>query len=158
MADTDEELKTKAQIKRHEGYSGDAYQDSLGFWTWGYGHLIGKTEPSVKTISKADAEMLFEADYQVAVSTARSLLFAWEAIGEARRGAMVNMAFNLGFSKLKQFAKTLSHIEGGRYKEAADEMLNSMWAKQVGSRAVELAAQMRTGEWQGAALRTRKSD
>jgi len=31
---------------------------------------------------------------------------------------------------------------------AADEFLQSKWAKQVGQRAVEVTEQIRTGEWQ----------
>ena len=58
------------------------------------------------------------------------------------------MAFNLGVSGLITFKNTLRLISVGHYYEAAEEMLNSKWARQVGYRAEELAEQMRTGEFQ----------
>ncbi|MNG07498.1 hypothetical protein D3C84_908020 [compost metagenome] len=39
-------------------------------------------------------------------------------------------------------------VEIGDYKSASVEMLNSTWARQVGSRAKRLSKQMLTGEWQ----------
>ena len=69
-----------------------------------------------------------------------------------RRGLKLNMAFNLGVDGLLKFKNTLallrSAIEGhASYARVADGMLNSLWAKQVGRRADELARQMRTGEY-----------
>lgn len=58
------------------------------------------------------------------------------------------MAFNLGIRGLLTFKMTLSLIEYGDYDNAATEMLNSVWAYQVGQRAIELSKQMATGEFQ----------
>jgi lysozyme len=55
------------------------------------------------------------------------------------------MAFNLGVPKLIGFRNTLADMEAGRYDEAADGMLASLWAKQVGNRADRLADMMRKG-------------
>jgi lysozyme len=59
----------------------------------------------------------------------------------------VDMRFNLGSVGFRGFRNTIAHIEAGRYGAAADGMLASAWSKQVGHRAVELAAMMRTGEY-----------
>jgi lysozyme len=141
--------KCKAQIKRHEGLRLQAYKDSLGYLTIGYGHLILERDSNLQTITKAEALTLFEGDYQAAEADAQRLIYEWDSMGAARQAVMINMSFNLGFNKLKGFAQTISHIEGKRYDKAAEAMLASKWAKQVGKRATELAAQMRTGEWQG---------
>ena len=39
-------------------------------------------------------------------------------------------------------------LKDKKYDMAADEFLQSKWAKQVGQRAVEVTEQIRTGEWQ----------
>lgn len=69
-----------------------------------------------------------------------------------RAEVLLNMAFNLGVDGLLKFKNTLallrSAIEGhASYARVADGMLNSLWAKQVGRRADELAWQMRAGEY-----------
>jgi lysozyme len=43
------------------------------------------------------------------------------------------------------FKNTLKFIETGEYKKAADNMLLSKWAKQVGQRANRLAKMMEQG-------------
>ena len=55
------------------------------------------------------------------------------------------MAFNLGVSGLMKFQKTLRHVAAGRYEAAAQEMLRSRWADQVGQRAMTLSKMMATG-------------
>ena len=42
----------------------------------------------------------------------------------------------------------IAHISEGNFELASKEMLNSRWSKQVGQRSIELAEQMRTGQWQ----------
>jgi lysozyme len=58
------------------------------------------------------------------------------------------MAFNLGIAGLQRFTKFLAALEQKDYETAATEMLDSVWAEQVGRRAQRLAAQMRSGAWQ----------
>jgi lysozyme len=55
------------------------------------------------------------------------------------------MSFNMGLPTLSKFTRTLQAIKNGRYSDAADEMLDSKWARQVGKRAERLSKQMRTG-------------
>jgi len=57
------------------------------------------------------------------------------------------MCFNLGIFRLLGFEQALTHMRAGHYDDAAREMLDSRWAKQVGARAVRLAALMRKGEF-----------
>ena len=55
------------------------------------------------------------------------------------------MAFNLGIYGLLTFKKFLKYLKNEEYVKASKEMLDSKWAKQVGSRARELSEQIRTG-------------
>ena len=58
---------------------------------------------------------------------------------------IVDMAFNLGVPRLSNFKKMWAAIHENNFEEAAKEMLDSRWARQVGRRAIELARWMRTG-------------
>ena len=49
------------------------------------------------------------------------------------------MNFNLGINKLSQFHGMISALEAKNYTLAAQEALNSLWAKQVGDRAKQIA-------------------
>jgi lysozyme len=57
---------------------------------------------------------------------------------------LVNMAFNMG-GGLLSFVNTLAAIQRGDYNAAANGMLASRWATQVGARATRLADMMRNG-------------
>jgi len=51
----------------------------------------------------------------------------------------LNMCFNLGLKGLLGFNNTLAFIKAGDWERAANGMLASKWAKQVGMRAIELS-------------------
>ncbi|MDR2153363.1 MAG: glycoside hydrolase family protein [Helicobacteraceae bacterium] len=143
--------KCKKQIKYHEGFRLKAYRDTLEYWTIGYGHMLNKGDrPKIEMITKAEADVLFEGDFVGALSDATALIGEFDALNAPRQAVVVNMAFNLGYDKLSGFKQTLAAINAGEYDRAADHMLASKWAKQVGKRAIELSEQMRRGEWQGA--------
>jgi lysozyme len=68
-------------------------------------------------------------------------------IDAVRESVLINMAYNMGIVGLLKFTKTLALIKSGDYPKAADQMLKSVWATQVGHRAVELSEQMRSGNY-----------
>ena len=114
------------------------YPDSLGFLTIGYGHLIKDHEKAVP-ITEEEACALLDKDIEEHV---HEVLKRWpwvSRLDEDRRNVVFNMAFNLGVYKLRRFKKFLAHMENRRWKEARGEMLNSLWARQVKSRATRLA-------------------
>jgi lysozyme len=55
------------------------------------------------------------------------------------------MCFNLGITRLKGFKKMLKACELKNYTLASQEMLTSLWARQVGNRAKNLAKIMEKG-------------
>ena len=137
-----EELLT--QIKQDEGLRLTAYQDTLGNWTIGYGHTPA-TEGQVWTLADAEAALLDDVDR---AANDVDMAFPWaEAMGVIRWSVLVNMAFNMGLSRLQEFHMALEAMQAGNYPEAATQMLNSLWASQVGGRATRLAQQMETDRW-----------
>lgn len=74
--------------------------------------------------------------------------FAWfRYLSPVRQDVILCMLFNLGLPRFKGFKKMISAIQKGDYIEAADQMLDSKWAEQVGDRAETLATMMETNKY-----------
>ena len=58
---------------------------------------------------------------------------------------LCNMAYNLGVPRLLGFERMWAALAAGDYERAADEALDSKWARQVGARAARVAALIREG-------------
>ena len=129
-------------IAQHEGLRLIPYRDSVGVWTVGYGHNCQD-----KPITKAIAERLLVDDVDDAHHDC--YIFNWfGGLDEVRTAVVVNMVYNMGLSRFKGFKKTIGFIELAEYDLAATEMLDSLWSRQVGKRAIELSHMMKTGEWE----------
>lgn len=138
--------KLQKQLERDEGKVAYAYQDSLGYWTIGIGHLIDHRKGGF--IPDEVITILFDLD-RANVDAALEANLPWvKNLDEARRGVLQNMCFQMGIGGLLKFKNTLALIKAGEYDKAADGMANSLWAKQTPSRSRRLQKQMRTGEWQ----------
>lgn len=133
------------QLKRHEGLRLKPYKCSAGVWTIGYGHTKGVTKDS-PAITRQEAEDLLMEDMQDAIGDARRLCPCFHNLAPARKVVVSNMAFNLGYVKLSKFKRTLAALCAGDYKSTALYMLDSLWARQVGNRAKELANLMSVGK------------
>ena len=127
------------QLIRHEGMRLDMYKDTVDVWTIG----IGRNLEDVGLRSEAEAKFLLRSDISAVQKELRERLPWFEDLDPDRQQVLTNMAFNLGVTGLIRFSKTLSYVESGLYEKAADEMLRSRWADQVGKRATELSQTMK---------------
>lgn len=137
-----------ADIKNAEGCSLAAYRDTLGYWTIGYGHLLDQNDNwGGHTISSEQADKFLEEDATIAAS-ACTYYPEWKSLDTlARQNAVIELRFNLG-SRWKLFAQTRLDIQNKNWKKAHDDLLNSLWAKQVGTkRSNRLANYLLTGEY-----------
>ena len=134
--------KLEDQLIEHEGMRLDMYTDSVGIATIG----IGRNLEHVGLRTEAEARYLLRSDIlSIRAEIERSI--PWIAdLNDTRQRCLMDMAFNLGVSGLMKFEKTLQHIADGRYEAAAQEMLRSRWADQVGQRAMTLSQMMATGK------------
>jgi lysozyme len=139
------ELQILHDLRRHEGCRLSVYKDTVGVWTIGYGRTKGITA-NTKPITQEQADAWLLEDLKNAWNDCRKVYPGLDQLDKVRRSVLINMCFNLGYAKLSKFVGTLGHIEAGRYKDAALNMLDSLWAKQVGQRATELAKRMATGK------------
>jgi lysozyme len=131
------------QIKRHEGFRGFPYHCTANKLSIGYGRNL-----DANGISSSEAEMLLDNDlYRVEHELKRAWPHFAAMPESARKDVLINMAFNLGTRRLMTFKKTLEFVRLSEFDKAADEMLKSKWAVQVGNRAIELSGQMRSGKY-----------
>lgn len=135
--------KLAEQLKKHEGLRLKPYTDTVGKLTLGIGRNLED-----KGITEREALFMLSNDVDYFYNQLNKNLTWFKLLDDARQNVLVNMAFNLGIRGLLTFKMTLSLIEYGDYDNAATEMLNSVWAYQVGQRAIELSKQMATGEFQ----------
>lgn len=132
-------MNLKDRIKQAEGFSKFPYTDSVGKLTIGYGRNLDDIG-----VSEAEAEFLLDNDLSIAKIELLSR-FPWvESLSEARQSVLIEMSFNLGITRFSKFVGMLEAIQTGDWQTAADEMMDSKWAEQVGLRAQRLARIMRT--------------
>ena len=124
----------------HEGFSRYIYLDSVGVRTVGFGRNLDD-----RGISREEAEMLLLNDLETSTKEAKKFEFYENLTSNNRRDVIVEMIFNMGLTRFKKFKKTIKAIENKDFASAADEMLDSKWAKQVGQRALTLSNKFRAG-------------
>jgi lysozyme len=145
--------KLKEILTRHEELRLWPYLCPAGKRTIGVGRNLddkglSKEEIAMlldEGISEKVAEMLLDNDIADAIKECNQKFPWFDGLNEARTIVVISMVFNMGMPRFLGFRKTIGHIEAGRFGAAADEMLDSRWARQVGRRATELAQMMRDG-------------
>lgn len=132
-------LSLREWIMHHEGVRQKPYLDIFDNWSIGAGRNL-----SGNGLSMDEVYYLLDNDINRCVKELEH--YHW--YNRSPRGvqeALTNMCFNLGITRLLKFKKMIAALECGRYHVAALEALDSLWAKQVGQRAKDVAAVIREG-------------
>lgn len=124
----------------HEGLRLHPYTDTEGKIGIGIGRNLTDTG-----ISEDEAFGLCQNDIARAADALDTNIPWWSSLDDARQNVLAEMCFNLGWQGLSKFRRMLDAAEHHDFNRAADEMMQSVWATQVGQRAVELTHVMRTG-------------
>lgn len=133
-------MAAEVQIKPEEGYRSKPYPDTQGKITIGWGFNLTDIG-----LYPEEADFMMKFRVQKAMKEVLDA-FPWsESLSEARRIVLIDMAYNLGIGGLKAFTTFLSSLASGNYEKAASDMMNSLWAKEVGQRAVKLSEMIRQG-------------
>lgn len=135
-------IQITAQLTRDEGKRYVAYSDSRGISTIGIGHDLQDS------ISDTAVDQIFQDDLALAENELQTDLPWTSSLDDVRYGALVNLTFNLGIGGLEKFKLMLAALMRGNFNEAANQLLNSAYANEVGDRAQRLATQIITGVWQ----------
>ena len=127
-----------ALIKKFEGCELDAYQDAVGIWTIGYGHIKGVKEGMQITKAQAE-EMLVEelAEYENHVSNAVD-----NQLDQCMFDALVSWTYNLGPTNLNS-STMLKVLNEGKYEEVPAQI--KRWNK-AGGKVLEGLVRRREAE------------
>ena len=98
-------------------------------------------------ISKEEAEMLLKNDIYEATNQLLNAFPFMATFSDVRISAMINFTFNVGIGTVRKFSNTIEYLKNEDWDAAADEMMDSKWAEQVGDRAIQITEQIRTGRW-----------
>ncbi len=128
------------ELIRDEGLRLHPYRCTAGKMTIGVGRNIED-----RGITREEAMHLLRNDISSCEKDLDVLFPKWRNLSDARQRVLLNMAFNLGRERLSGFRKFWANIALGDYKSAAQEMMSSAWAKQVGQRANRLRDMMERG-------------
>ena len=121
-------------IKKHEGYVGIVYKDSLGIDTIGYGFAIKDLE-----LDKDICDIILERKLKDLESRIK-LKFGWYPfMPKTIQNVVIEMCYQLGVTGFSKFVKTITYLKDKDFKSASVEMLDSKWAKQTPNRAKEMS-------------------
>ena len=123
----------KALIERigvNEGFRSKPYQCSEDVWTIGHGLTWITEEESLNIltgrISQLHLQLLDDLDW-------------YKDMPPEIQGILIEMVYQIGYSGVMKFKKMIANMIDKNWKSAADEMLDSKWAKQTSNRANRLA-------------------
>ena len=138
----------REELEEDEGCMYVLYLDHLKLKTCGVGHLVRADDPEFDMdvgdpVSEERVAELFEKDIGWTISDCQKLVPDFDMLPEEVRLIVANMMFNLGAKRLSGFKRLLAAVERGDWNSAADEMLDSKWARQVPARSGRLVTRMR---------------
>ena len=107
------------------------------------GYTVSAVRRKAQNISKPDAERLLEFGLRVAIADAKQFLPNFDSQPIVVKGILTDMAYNLGLTKLNKFEDMREALMNYDYSKASDEMVDSLWYDQVGTRSKKLANLMR---------------
>ena len=130
------------QLIDHEGLELKPYQCTADKLTIGVGRNIED-----RGITEDEARYLLKNDIKIVEDELLEKKAVVAGLDAVRQRVLVDMGFNLGTPTLLKFQNMWAAIEEEDFERAAEEAMDSRWAKQVGRRAERLCQAMATGEW-----------
>lgn len=129
----------KASLRAHEGLRLKAYQCTAGKTTIGYGRNLDD-----KGVSREEAELFLDTDIGECIQDLAEFGW-WNKLNARRQAALIDLRFCVGSGGFRLFKKMISSIAMGDYEGAADQILDSKFARQTGRRASDLALMIQEG-------------
>lgn len=135
--------KVRNQLVDDEGFCGTPYHDVKGFLTIGFGFNLDKQEGLPMSIALEWLDFLI---HKIESQLSKNISF-WNDLNDARKGVLVNMAYQLGVGGLLNFRGMIKALARKDYVVAANEMKDSVWYREFTARASRLIKVMLSGEF-----------
>lgn len=146
-------ISTIDYIKTNEGYRDTIYNDTKGLKTIGYGFNLTDTETArllpyevvsgKRKITREEADLVFSKRLNIAMKDAISFMGGQENyanLTDSQKKGLIDMAYNLGLTRLNKFEKLREALFNGDKLRAKDEVLDSKYAREdVPNRALKNA-------------------
>jgi lysozyme len=116
------------------------YFDSRHILTAGIGRNLGKG------FSNDEIDLMFSNDVASACSDLDSHVPWWRKLPQPQQRVMVNLVFNMGWSRFSGFVKFITAMQSWDWNRAAAELRDSLWYRQVGERGPRMVARLLTTE------------
>lgn len=144
--------RLEVRIMKAEGFRAAPYLDTKGVATIGYGSTSWMGRPVTMHlihVAPEVARIQLRADLFQAVIDARALFTTFDEMNSARQEVLVEMAYNLGKTRLAGFHDLISCADSLDYEGMAAEMKDSKWYREdVGkSRSEPMIEAMALGYW-----------
>lgn len=132
-------------LKRHEGVEHFAYECSQSKVTVGCGRNIDRD--GGLGLSDDEIDYLLQNDIKRCREELSNEYSWFHRLDAVRQDAIIDLFFNLGATRFRQFKKAIGYLESDDYIMSAAEFLDSRWSQQVGYRAEEICEMIETGEY-----------
>lgn len=129
-------------IKKHEGVYSKVYKDTKGIETIGVGR-------NLRDVGLRDIEI----EFLLANDLAEVIQFLvknydwFNELSDLRQSALIDLCFCVGKKGYSKFKNMNAALKNKDFELAAKEILDSLFAKQTGIRAKELAQMLSTDKW-----------
>ncbi len=125
-------------IQENEALCLKVYEDTVGKMTIGYGRNVDD-----RGITWEEAKMLLAHDLIESHNELWTQLAFFKDLSDVRKAVLADMHHNLGMPRLLTFKKMLTALQHSNYDDAAKEIQDSRYWKQVGDRAKRNYCMMR---------------
>ncbi len=136
-----ESIKTDEGTVKNANNNHVAYKCPAGKWTIGFGRNID-AEGGLG-LTDDEATFLLTNDVTRVFHSLVDNIYDFNSLSDERQIVLINMCFNLGLPRFLQFKKMIAAIKVNDFDEAAIQLLDSRYARQVGQRANRLAEALR---------------
>jgi lysozyme len=136
LSDTFDMAALDAELTLDEGKERIPYIDSRGHLSGGVGRNLGKG------FSDDEIALMFANDKRDAIYDLDMHATWWRKLPAAQQRVMVNLCFNLGWSRFAGFVRFLAAMQAWDWPRAAAELKDSLWWKEVKERGPRVVARL----------------
>ena len=139
----------RKELELDEGCKHETYLCSQNVVTGGIGHMITMLDDAKYgkvgvEIPEEQVQAWFNKDIESVLNDCELLYEDFDYLPEDAQLIIANMMFNLGYPRLKKFVKMKAAIDQRAWNEAANQVIDSNYYRQLPNRAGRLVKRLRS--------------